>query len=257
MRRQQQHGLDGPKLTRSHPCPTPPAPYLCAPPSPLPPALPGIIMWELFTGSAAFERQHYGEVFEVRASGSQAGLSRRAAGARHAMPCQAQSWRRALQPGSGAGVRGQGPGVIASSPPACSPPCRPPCPSRATPPSRPPLQRVVLRNERPPIPAGIPAPYQLLMTRCWQSDPMQRPGFDTVLRLINLMIEELLEEGSDGVAGPGDGGEGGSGGGVGGAPPSRAPAAAGARASGDGRGAAAQRRGSGVSSPGSNMIQDL
>lgn len=23
-------------------------------------------MWEVFTGSAAFERQHYGEVFEVR-----------------------------------------------------------------------------------------------------------------------------------------------------------------------------------------------
>jgi len=26
-------------------------------------------MWEVFTGSVAFDRQHYGEVFEVRARG--------------------------------------------------------------------------------------------------------------------------------------------------------------------------------------------
>jgi uncharacterized membrane protein YgcG len=103
----------------------------------------------------------------------------------------------------------------------------------------------VLRNERPPVPPNMPASYQLLMTRCWQSDPMARPGFDTVLQLINLLIEELLQEGSDGGggAGGGVGDEGGDGGG-------------GASGSGalSGR---PRRRSSSMASPASTMIQDL
>ncbi|KAI8466992.1 MAG: hypothetical protein J3K34DRAFT_524069 [Monoraphidium minutum] len=112
----------------------------------------GIIMWECWTGQAAFEKQHYGEVFE----------------------------------------------------------------------------RVVLRDERPPLPPNMPEAYALLMTRCWQADPMSRPGFDTVLRLINLMIEDMLtpEEGSAALATPAlgvppGGARGGCGGAAAGAPPPR------------------------------------
>lgn len=42
------------------------------------------------------------------------------------------------------------------------------------------------------MPPNMPEAYALLMTRCWQADPMSRPGFDTVLRLINLMINDML-----------------------------------------------------------------
>jgi hypothetical protein len=51
----------------------------------------------------------------------------------------------------------------------------------------------VLRDERPPVPEAMPEAYALLMSRCWQADPMLRPGFDTVLRLINLMIEDMVD----------------------------------------------------------------
>ncbi|KAI8467040.1 MAG: kinase-like domain-containing protein [Monoraphidium minutum] len=99
----------------------------------------GIIMWECWTGQAAFEKQHYGEVFE----------------------------------------------------------------------------RVVLRDERPPLPGNMPEPYALLMTRCWAADPMARPGFDAVLRLIQLMIDELLAPPPpSGGAGEAGGGAGGGGGGA-------------------------------------------
>ncbi|GBF92133.1 kinase [Raphidocelis subcapitata] len=110
-----------------------------------------IIMWELYTGCVAFDRQHYGEVFE----------------------------------------------------------------------------RVVLRDERPPIPEDMPEAYALLMTRCWQADPMSRPGFDTVLRLINIMVEDLVAQGDGELGLPDGGGGGGSG---------RAVSGGGRRASGSSAG---------------------
>lgn len=52
------------------------------------------------------------------------------------------------------------------------------------------LERVTLRGNRPPVPPGMPPPYALLMTRCWQADPAGRPAFGTILDTIDLMIED-------------------------------------------------------------------
>jgi serine/threonine protein kinase len=70
------------------------------------------------------------------------------------------------------------------------------------------FERVVLRGERPPIPAGMPAPYALLMARCWAADSAARPGFEAVLQCLQLMLDE-----GDGGSGDGEGGAGGGGGG--------------------------------------------
>jgi hypothetical protein len=44
------------------------------------------------------------------------------------------------------------------------------------------FERVVLHDARPPLPPGMPEPFELLMTSCWHSDPLRRPAFDSVLR---------------------------------------------------------------------------
>jgi hypothetical protein len=169
-----------------------------------------IIMWELFTGCAAFDKQHYGEVFEVGWLFHQvqvACLAQCLSGvaARVLIPVIARADCSARAFGSACPA--QTPAVLpaTSSLPLSQPPDaraapQPPPLTPKTPASPP--QRVVLRDERPPIPEGMPEAYALLMTRCWQADPMSRPGFDTVLRLINIMIEDLVPDGDGGLGAP-------------------------------------------------------
>lgn len=42
------------------------------------------------------------------------------------------------------------------------------------------VERVVIQKERPPIPAGMPKPFRVLMERCWSADPANRPTFTQV-----------------------------------------------------------------------------
>ena len=42
------------------------------------------------------------------------------------------------------------------------------------------VERVVVAQERPPVPPDMPAEYQLLMTRCWTAEPNARPTFPQV-----------------------------------------------------------------------------
>jgi hypothetical protein len=91
------------------------------------------------------------------------------------------------------------------------------------------FERVVVRDERPPLDAAMLEPYALLMTRCWAADPLARPGFDSVLRCLEIMLKDAEEKEKE----EGGGGEDGGGGG----------------------GGAAGRRS--ASLPGSTFIQDL
>jgi hypothetical protein len=157
-------------------------------------------MWEVFTGSVAFDRQHYGEVFEVRGGGKVTpGLRQR-------------SHLKQVQPSHGV--------LCLLFKHAFN------TPHPTTHPTHPP-QRVVLLDERPPVPDNMPEAYALLMTSCWRADPMSRPGFDTVLRLINLMIEDMLAPEDCGPAAPGGDGSPGSAGGIPGSPGDAARAGAG------------------------------
>lgn len=49
----------------------------------------------------------------------------------------------------------------------------------------------VVNGARPPVPAGMPESYQLLMCSCWAQDPVQRPDFDQVGRCLLLMLDGL------------------------------------------------------------------
>jgi hypothetical protein len=40
--------------------------------------------------------------------------------------------------------------------------------------------------------------YKLLMTSCWKVDPVQRPGFDSVLKCLQVMLDHC-EEANQGV----------------------------------------------------------
>lgn len=51
-------------------------------------------------------------------------------------------------------------------------------------------QVVVLQNLRPQIPTGMPADYQLLMERCWSSDPTDRPTVDKIIGCLSVMAAE-------------------------------------------------------------------
>lgn len=42
------------------------------------------------------------------------------------------------------------------------------------------VERVVISKERPPVPEDMPQELELLMRRCWDDDPMQRPSFRQV-----------------------------------------------------------------------------
>jgi len=65
------------------------------------------------------------------------------------------------------------------------------------------FERVVIHNHRPPIPEDMSAPYTLLMSSCWAADPLQRPGFDSVLHCIRIMLAELGHEEGGGARGDG------------------------------------------------------
>jgi len=68
------------------------------------------------------------------------------------------------------------------------------------------FERVVLHGDRPPIPDGIPEAYSLLMTSCWSSDPTARPSFESVLRCLQIMLQEHLQQRAADAAAGADGG---------------------------------------------------
>jgi hypothetical protein len=76
------------------------------------------------------------------------------------------------------------------------------------------FEAVVLRDARPPLPPGMPEPYALLMTRCWATDPAERPSFESVLRCIHLMLHQLRAERGEPQSSGGAAGTGGSGSGA-------------------------------------------
>ncbi|KIZ00671.1 hypothetical protein MNEG_7293 [Monoraphidium neglectum] len=64
------------------------------------------------------------------------------------------------------------------------------------------FERVVLHDARPPLPPGMPEPFELLMTSCWHSDPLRRPAFDSVLRCLQLMLQEEQVQDAHAAAAP-------------------------------------------------------
>lgn len=50
------------------------------------------------------------------------------------------------------------------------------------------IERVVLRAERPEWPAGTPFAYRQLAEECWQTNPMRRPLFPSVV----MRLEEMM-----------------------------------------------------------------
>lgn len=42
------------------------------------------------------------------------------------------------------------------------------------------VERVVIQGERPPVPEDMPEELELLMRRCWDAEPANRPSFDQV-----------------------------------------------------------------------------
>jgi hypothetical protein len=42
------------------------------------------------------------------------------------------------------------------------------------------VERVVVKQERPPVPEDMPEEYVLLMQRCWDQGPTKRPSFPQV-----------------------------------------------------------------------------
>jgi hypothetical protein len=42
------------------------------------------------------------------------------------------------------------------------------------------VERVVISKERPPVPEDMPDELELLMRRCWDDDPLERPTFQQV-----------------------------------------------------------------------------
>jgi hypothetical protein len=59
------------------------------------------------------------------------------------------------------------------------------------------VERVVLRGERPPVPSGMPPQYALLMQRCWDDDPAQRPSFEQIITCIELLLDNLTSSESE------------------------------------------------------------
>ena len=43
------------------------------------------------------------------------------------------------------------------------------------------ISKLVTKGARPAIPSNCPDSYQQLMTGCWQTNPENRPTFDTIL----------------------------------------------------------------------------
>lgn len=52
------------------------------------------------------------------------------------------------------------------------------------------FETVVLRGLRPEVPGHMPDDYQLLMERCWASEPGDRPTVTLLLECLELMIGE-------------------------------------------------------------------
>lgn len=74
------------------------------------------------------------------------------------------------------------------------------------------FERVALGGERPPVPVGMPEGYTLLMTSCWAADPLLRPGFQSIVQCLQMMLdqqavpEQMLATVSRGGAAEGEGG---------------------------------------------------
>lgn len=60
------------------------------------------------------------------------------------------------------------------------------------------VERVVLRGDRPPIPANMPPQYALLMQRCWAENPTNRPTFEQVVACLELLLDNLTSSESEG-----------------------------------------------------------
>lgn len=60
------------------------------------------------------------------------------------------------------------------------------------------VERVVLRGERPPVTAGMPPQYALLMQRCWDEDAATRPTFEQVVACLELLLDNLTSSESEG-----------------------------------------------------------
>ncbi|KAI8469231.1 MAG: kinase-like domain-containing protein [Monoraphidium minutum] len=62
------------------------------------------------------------------------------------------------------------------------------------------FERVVIRDERPPIPPAMPEAYALLLTSCWATDPPRRPTFASILQCLQLMLQAEAAPGGPGGA---------------------------------------------------------
>ncbi|WIA33471.1 hypothetical protein OEZ86_006600 [Tetradesmus obliquus] len=69
------------------------------------------------------------------------------------------------------------------------------------------VERVVVRGERPKVPADMPNEYSLLMRSCWDGDAAKRPNFAQVITCLELLLDNLtsdsdgrISEGSEGAA---------------------------------------------------------
>ncbi len=56
------------------------------------------------------------------------------------------------------------------------------------------IERVVLHDERPPIPEDAPDDYVLLMSSCWAAKPKARPTFEAVRQCLDIMLQQRREE---------------------------------------------------------------
>ena len=44
----------------------------------------------------------------------------------------------------------------------------------------------ILMGYRPSLPPDMPAGYRSVMTSCWSTDPLARPGFDLILKCLQV-----------------------------------------------------------------------
>ncbi len=56
------------------------------------------------------------------------------------------------------------------------------------------IERVLVHNERPPIPPDAPEDYVLLMSSCWDAKPKLRPTFEAVRQCLDIMLQQRQEE---------------------------------------------------------------
>jgi len=59
------------------------------------------------------------------------------------------------------------------------------------------IKRMVLNNERPPIPKDCPRYFSELITKCWNRYPQERPKIDVVISILNSMIGQYTNHNPD------------------------------------------------------------